>query len=150
MPYNFSGNQVQYTAKNGVVSDGELISVGTGTVYSGTASGTNVLSYTGTQAVSVLSERTAFAANPVHGATGFWSMQLKDSARKVLDVAVVPISTGVPSALSPLLVQVQPTTQASPGGQLVLNWVFLNTSALPTEVPVAGQFLVYVVYSEGS
>jgi hypothetical protein len=147
MPFNFSGNQVQFTAKNGVVSDGEIITVGTGTVYSGTASGTSVLSYTGTQAVSSLSDRTALGANPVHGATGFWTVQLKDSARKVLDMNIMPISTGIPSGLSPVLVQLQPPTQAS-GGQLVLNWCFLNASALPTDLPVGGQFQVYVVYNE--
>jgi hypothetical protein len=146
MPFNFSANPVQFVAKNGVVSDGEIFTVGTGTVYSGTASGTNVLSYTGLAVVSAVSDRSAFKV-PVHGATGVWSVQMKDSARGVICEVIQPISTGALSAVSPIVAQIQPVTAAS-GGQLVLNWVFQDSLAAPADVPVGGQFQVYVVYNE--
>lgn len=146
MPFNFTAYPLQFTAKGKVVSDGEVFTVGTGVVASGTASGTSVLSYTGTQAVSGLSDRTAFASLPVHGATGAWQISTRDPVVKVLNVAICPVFSGTASGLSPLLVQQQPT--ASSGGQLVISWLFMNTSGLPTEMPVGSQFRVYVVYAE--
>ena len=148
MPY-FAAQRLQYVAKLGVVSDGEICTVGTGIVSSGTASGTYVLTGTGTQVVSSLSSYSAFRTNPVHAATGYWSVPMRDSAFKVIQANVQPISTGQPSALSPLLVQMQPPT-ADANGKLVLNWVFLNTSGLPTDIPVGGQFCVFVEYGETS
>jgi hypothetical protein len=149
MPYNFSGFPKQNTAKGDVVSDGEIFTVGTGPIFSGTASGTVVTTYTGAAVVSTLSSYSAFASNPVRTATGIWQVNMKDSAFKVLLIDVNPISTGQASGLSPLWVQTEPTTTSSSGG-LVINWVFVNQNGVPTEIPIGGQFNVYVVYNERS
>ena len=148
MPFNFSANQVSYHAKNGVVSDGEIFTVGTGTIHSGTASGTDVVSYGGLAVVGPRSARSAFGV-PVQasGATGCWSVQMKDSARQVLLEMIQPIASGTLSAVSPIGVQLQPATVAS-GGQLVLNWVFIDSLQTPSDVPIGGQFQVFVEYSE--
>ena len=132
MPFGFCGNMKSYVAKLGVVSDGEVITVSATDGYTVT---------------STLSQSTAFAANPVRGATaGVWSVQMKDSCRKVLDVDIKSV---LPSA-SYLSVQLLTTTTGS-NGQLKLNWVFHNAGT-PADLPEAAgsQFLVYVVYGESA
>lgn len=127
MPYNFSGFQVSSTAKPGVVSDGETF----------TTDGY------GTTVTSTMSSYTAFASVPKWSATGVWSLTLKDSAAKVLDVSV----NTVLASTHYLSVQQLATTSSSTTGGLILNWVF-NVSGTPTDLPANGGFRVYVVYSE--
>lgn len=126
MPF-FSAFPVQYTAKPSVVSDGEVC----------------VTDGYGTTVVSTLSSYTAFHANPVRSATGVWSVQLKDSAFKVVDVDVKTLL----ASTHYLSTQLLPTTTVN--GKLVLNWVF-NVAGTPTDLPANGQFLVFVMYGETS
>ena len=126
MPYNFTGVTVNYHAKLGVVSDGEVCTTdGYGQVVT-----------------RKLSPYTAFAANPVRASTGLWSVTMKDSAVRVLDYDVrTLLTTG-----NYLGTQLKPTTKDA-NGRLVLNWVF-NSAGTPTDLPANGQFIVYVKYSE--
>lgn len=128
MPFNFTGQTVSYQAKPSVVSDGEVC----------------VTDGYGQLVTSTLSSWTAFKANPVRSATGVWSVTLKDTAFKVLNVDVkTMLSTG-----NYLSTQLKPTTTDA-SGHLVLNWVF-NSAGTPTDLPANGQFLVYVKYCEQS
>ena len=129
MPFSFCGSMKSYVAKLGVVSDGEVFTVADG--Y-------------GQTVTSTLSANTAFGQNPVNSGVGVWSVLMKDSARKIIDVHIASM---LPTA-SYLSVQLKPTTTGS-NGQLKLNWVF-NVAGTPTELPSTGtpQFLVYVVYGE--
>ena len=133
MAFNYSSQKGAVSlVKLRVEEDGELFTVADG--Y-------------GETVTSVLSERTAFAANPVRSATGVWSVTMKDPASKILDVN---IQTLLPTA-SYLAVQLKPTTSNSTSGALVLNWVF-NVAGTPTDLPSTGtpQFLIHVVWSESS
>src|ERR1022692_5058467 len=125
MPY-FSSFPKQNTAKPGVVSDGEVIVVGTD----------------GYTVSSSLSSWTAFHANPARSSAGVWSVQLKDCVQKVIDVHVASML----ASTHYLSVQLLPTTTAA-NGQLILNWVF-NSAGTPTDLPSLGSFLVYVMYGE--
>jgi hypothetical protein len=125
---DFSAKVVSFVAKPSVVSDGEVITVGSD----------------GYTVTSTLSSFTAFHSNPSRSATGVWSVQMKDVAFKVIDVDV---KTMLPSGHY-LSTQLLPTTTDS-GGKLILNWVF-NSAGTPTDLPASGQFLVYVVYGWGS
>ena len=128
MPFNFTGQRLQNVAKLGVVSDGEVF----------------VTDGYGTTVVSGLSNYSAFASVPVRSATGVWSVQMKDSASKVL---LVEVKTMLASTHY-LSVQLLPTTVAS-GGQLVLNWV-CNVAGTPADLPASGQMNVFVMYAESS
>lgn len=129
MPFNFSGNNTQFTAKLRVVLDGELCTVADG--YGHTVT-------------STLCQNTAFAANPVRSTTGVWSATLKDSANRVMDCDVKTVL----QSGSYLSTQLLPFSTDSKG-RLVINWVF-NVAGTPTDLPSSGspQFLVFVAYSE--
>lgn len=128
MPFNFTGQKTQDCAKLGVVSDGELIVVGTD----------------GYSVTSTLSSYTAYLSNPVRSAVGVWSVTLKDSAYKIIDVQVATLL----AAGSYLSTQLRPVTLDSQG-RPVLHWGF-NVAGTLTELPSGGSFIVYVVYSETS
>lgn len=139
MPFNFSGQSHSVVAKLGVVSDGETISIGTG----------------GTGVTSNLSSYSAFQSNPTRlggsGMTGVWQMQLKDSAVKVCDVNVQTVLlTPEAYATTPLRAALLPTTTTTVG-QLLINWVFINSiTGLAEDLPAGGPsaFRIYCVYSE--
>lgn len=126
MPF-FSSFAKQNVAKPGVVSDGE--------VY--TTDG-----YNGHTVPAVPSSWTAFRGVPVRSATGVWSVTMKDSAQRVIDINVKTLL----ASGNYLSVQLLPTT-ADANGRLVINWVF-NSAGTPTDIGVSSQFAVYVVYGE--
>jgi hypothetical protein len=127
MPFNFSGVSHQTVAKPGIVSDGELITVG--------ADGYTV--------TSTLSSYSAFKSNPVRSAAGIWSVALKDSPYKLVDFEVKTVLAATNYLGTQL---VTPTVSA---GVTTLRWAF-NSAGTPTDLPASGQFLVYVVYAETS
>lgn len=132
MPYAFSGYKGQgYTAKLGVVSDGETFTVADG--Y-------------GRTVTSNLSQLSVFTANPVRSATGVWSVTTRDvvDKKKVLDADIKTIL----ASGTYLSTQLLPYTNTT-NGQLVINWVF-NVAGTPTDLPSSGspQFQVFVEYSE--
>jgi hypothetical protein len=121
---DFSAKTTAFFAKPSVVSDGEVVTVGSD----------------GYTVTSTLSSFSAFHSNPSRSAAGVWSVQMKDTAFKVVDVDVKTLlTTG-----NYLSTQLKPTTTAT-GGQLILNWVF-NVAGTPTDLPASGSFLIYVVY----
>ena len=120
MPY-FTATQIMYQAKQGVVNDGEVITVGSD----------------GYTVTSTLSSYSAFSSNPKRGASaGVWSVTMKDSYFKVTNVH---IATMLPTGnyLGTQLISAGPDTN----GKLVLKWVF-NVSGTPTDLPASGQFIV--------
>ena len=129
MPFNFSGQVGNKVAKLGVVSDGEVFTVGSD----------------GYTLTSNLSQYTAFTANPVHTGTGTWSITTKDNVPRV-------ISGHVETVLASghyLSTQMNTSTTVSATGQLVLNWTF-NVAGTPTDLPSGGQFQIFLQYSETS
>lgn len=129
MPFNFSGQVGHKVAKLGVVSDGEVFTVG--------ADG-----YTLT---STMSPFSIFAAPPSRSATGVWSVTTKDQVVIVIDWDVKTI---LPSS-NYLGAQLNTVTTVSGTGQAVLHWTF-NTAGTPADLPASGQFVLYVQYSETS
>jgi hypothetical protein len=129
MSYSFTGSTVQETAKVGVKSDGEVISI------------SNVDGYTVT---STLSSYCAFLSNPVRASTGKWSITLKDPAYKVI---MWDVSTILPDGYY-LVTQKNTLTTSSAAnslGNLVLNWQF-NSAGTPSDFPTnAGTSLAFII-----
>lgn len=132
MPTSFTGYKgAAYSAKLGVVSDGETFSV----------SGTDGYTIT-----STLSPYTVFVGNPSRSGVGVYSLTLKELAiQSFLDYSVSTVLTsgtylGAQKNLS--------TTDSQ--GRTVLNFTF-NNAGTPANFSTGNgtqQFIVYVVYSE--
>jgi hypothetical protein len=126
MPFNFSGHAQIFTAKNGVVIDGDNVTVGTD----------------GYTVTSTINSNTVFNSNPTRSATGVWSVQLKDAAVTVMDFDVKTVL----ASTHYLSTQLLPNT-ATAGGLTILNWVF-NVAGTPTDLPSTGKFRMSIVYAD--
>ena len=127
MPFNFTGQRLQNVAKLNVVSDGELVTVGSD----------------GYTVTSTLSSFSAFKSNPVRSSAGVWSVAMKDGINKIINFEVSTV-------LAPThYLSTQKLTPTISAGITTLNWVF-NSAGTPADLPASGQFNVYLVYSESS
>lgn len=125
MPFNWSGQISNKVAKLGVVSDGNLYTVGSD-------------GYTLTNATNPYS---AFL-QPVHSGTGVWSITTKDNC----PVPIVVVISAV-TASGYLQAQLRPYTKVTATGQTVVNWIF-NESGTPTDLSSGDSFQVYFQYGE--
>lgn len=131
MPFKFTGSKgAAYTAKLGVVSDGDTFLVSATDGYTLT---------------STLSTYSAFVVNPTRSGVGLWAVTLKDPLVELMEFDVQTVT----AAGEYLSVQKNvPTTDSL--GRTVLHWTF-NNAGTPADFSTGHgvqQFIVYVVYTE--
>lgn len=131
MPFKFTGYKgAAYSAKPGVVSDGETFTVSEADGYTLT---------------STLSTYSAFVSNPVRGGVGVFSLTLKDSTVMLLDFEVETLTTdGYYLSCQKNL----PTVDSL--GRTVLHFTFHNAGTPANFQTGQGdqKFIVHVKYTE--
>ncbi len=131
MPFTFSGfNGAGYTAKPGVVSDGDTFLVSATDGYTLT---------------STLNTYTFFVGQPTRSGVGVWSITLKDTIVELLDFEVVTLT-----ASGQYLSTQKNVPTLDTNGRTVLHWTF-NNAGTPADFSTGHgvqQFVVYVSYCE--